>query len=100
MFFAVAPAVLYLSACADTVTVTATPDEISMQVIPIWDLGPADRKATAHCAQFGKDAHLAGEYGRIVQFLPMSYRSVQTRRGLGLHAIRLQDYRKRTDSAA
>ncbi len=81
--FAVVSAVLCLSACVDTVTATA--DEISIQVFSVsGDLGdgidhgpayapgqrtPAGREATAHCAQFGKDAHLAGKYGRTMEFL-------------------------------
>ncbi len=68
VLFAVAPTVLYLSACADTATVTATPEEIAIQVNPIWYSGPAVQKAEVHCAQFGKDARLAGEYGQILQF--------------------------------
>ena len=64
--FAVVSAVLCLSACADTVT--ATPDEISIQVFSIWDSGPAGRKAAAHCAQFGKDARLLGKDSRIMRF--------------------------------
>ncbi len=80
--FAVVSAVLCLSACADTVT--ATPDEISIEVISVSgdlgdgiDHGPARaagqgtlalREAAAHCAQFGKDARLVGNDSRIMRF--------------------------------
>ncbi len=69
VLFAVAPTVLYLSACADTATLIATPDKIAIRVIPIWYSGPAVQMAEAHCAQFGKDARLAGKYGRTMQFV-------------------------------
>ncbi len=68
VLFAVAPTVLYLSACANTATLIATPDEIAIRVIPIWYSGPAVQMAEAHCAQFGKDARLAGKYGRTIHF--------------------------------
>ncbi len=80
--FAVVSAVLCLSACAETVT--ATPDEISIPVFSVTgNLGdgidhgpayapgqrtPAGREATAHCAQFGKDARLVGEDSRMMRF--------------------------------
>ncbi len=67
MLFSVVPTVLSLSACADTIS--ATPDEITIvQVFSIGGSDPAGREAAAHCAQFGKDARLTGETGRIKRY--------------------------------
>lgn len=61
------PTVLYLSACADTLS--ATPDEVTIvQGYSILELDPAGQMAAAHCAQFGKVARLKTKTGRIVRY--------------------------------
>jgi hypothetical protein len=59
--------VLYLAACADTVS--ATPNEINiLQGFSILDSDPTGRMAEEHCAQFEKHARLVGKTGRIARF--------------------------------
>ncbi len=67
VLFSVVLAVLYLSAC--TQTLTATPDEIII-IQEHYDLrsNPADREAAEHCAQFGKAARLTSKTGRVRRY--------------------------------
>ncbi len=67
VLFSVVLAVLYLSAC--TQTLTATPDEIII-IQEYYDLrsNSADREAAEHCAQFGKAARLTSKTGRIMRY--------------------------------
>ena len=63
----VVPTVLYISACADTLS--ATHDEVTIvQGYSNLESDPAGQMAAEHCAQFGKVARLKSKTGRMMRY--------------------------------